>query len=463
MLTDWADGNLATFDMGSGTVTLNADVSATGLSFTSDGYTLVNNPVRMLTLTGASPTISVGSGLTATIGSNSNNYSMLSSANGFSKTGAGTLIINGLNTYSGDTTIADGTLKLTGTTGLPNTTTVNLTASGTVLDLDGTNETIGGLFGTSGSTVFLRGGRLTIGDNNQPTTFSGAFSDGASPLGGRIIKEGSGVLTLTGISSQSGRTTIDGGTISISSDGSLGSVASGNTANVTLNGGTLQVTGTADISTSRKFAIGMNGGAIDSEIPFPGAGGVANPSNGFTINDIVSGSGLLTKTGPGVLRFGSIDTTLSGGISVIAGQLQLNNSSTTAATTFRSNRITIANGASLVTSKSDEVRTGELDGSGAVSINANKGADVVVYALADGNLSGSFLAAGLTVRGIATQTLSGPTTFTKDDIVIGSGATLVFARAAAQSTTSGDVSIRGGTITLDNGAPTITVAFATPP
>jgi autotransporter-associated beta strand protein len=57
--------------------------------------------------------------------------------------------------------------------------------------------------GTSQSPV-----QLTVGQNNQSTTYSGALSGGGS-----LFKNGSGTLTLTGANSYTGLTAVDGGTL----------------------------------------------------------------------------------------------------------------------------------------------------------------------------------------------------------------------------------------------------------
>ena len=59
----------------------------------------------MTTTTAATP-ISVGTGLTATIAA------VLQGSGGVDKTGAGTLVLSGTNTYTAGTTISGGTLSI---------------------------------------------------------------------------------------------------------------------------------------------------------------------------------------------------------------------------------------------------------------------------------------------------------------------------------------------------------------
>jgi autotransporter-associated beta strand protein len=69
--------------------------------------------------------------------------------------------------------------------------------------------TIGSLTGVG--SVLLGANTLTIGSNNQSTTFSGVIQDS-----GGLTKTGTGVLTLSGSSTHTGNTTVTGGVLGIS-------------------------------------------------------------------------------------------------------------------------------------------------------------------------------------------------------------------------------------------------------
>src|SRR5262245_22708000 len=102
-------------------------------------------------------------------------------------------------------------------------------ASGATLNLDGFNQTIGSLAGAG--AVTLGSATLTGGGDNSSTTFSGAISGT-----GGLVKQGTGTLTLTGVSTYAGPTNVDAGTLVVN-----GVLASSVFVN---SGGTLKGTGT---------------------------------------------------------------------------------------------------------------------------------------------------------------------------------------------------------------------------
>ena len=190
--------------------------------------------------------------------------------------GPGTVNFSAVNSYNGDTTIKQGTLKAGIDNALPNGTGKgNVVLDGGAgkagtLDLNGHNVAINGLSGTSAGpggvegTVVNNGAdkTLSVGNGNASAIFAGNIADGTGKVS--ISKEGTGTQTLGGLASNTytGTTTVNGGTLALNKNSGVDAVGPGeillnsggtlllqnadqinNAANLTLNGGTFS-TGT---------------------------------------------------------------------------------------------------------------------------------------------------------------------------------------------------------------------------
>ena len=96
--------NIATFNTASATPNLTDTIFANGITFSN---TATVTGVGTITLSGTTPTINVGTGITTAVIS-----SQISGSAGLTKTGAGILTISHTNNnYTGTTTILDGKIR----------------------------------------------------------------------------------------------------------------------------------------------------------------------------------------------------------------------------------------------------------------------------------------------------------------------------------------------------------------
>ena len=274
--------------------------SATAGHLTLNGGTLLStadftlNANRGVALGSSHGTFNVNSGTVLTVAG------VIAGSNNLIKSGAGTLLLSGTNTYTGLTNIDVGKVQVTGT--LSSSTTVDNEG---VFDVDSTN-TVASVFG-SGNVELASGITLTTGDTNN-RTISGVIS-GA----GNLVKTGSGTLTLSGTNTYTGTTTISSGTLNIFADSGLGAAPGSATAgHLTLNGGTLRTTSNFTLNSNRGIALGSNNGTFN-----------VHGSSTLTYGGIIAGSGSLTKVGTGTLVLTSQLSTYSGGTINDAGTLRL--------------------------------------------------------------------------------------------------------------------------------------------
>ncbi|MBJ5496509.1 autotransporter-associated beta strand repeat-containing protein, partial [Salmonella enterica subsp. enterica serovar Typhimurium] len=176
------------------------------------------------------------------------------------KTGAGTLILNAENTYTGGTTISEGTLvannvEALGTGNVTDNATLELNTGGTfdnvisgsgqvvksgddALTLSGNNSYTGGTLISDGTLVASNVEALGSGDVTDNATLElNTGGDFANNIGGTgsVVKSGDKTLTLSGSNTYTGGTTISGGTLIASNVEALGSGNIDNYASLQLN------------------------------------------------------------------------------------------------------------------------------------------------------------------------------------------------------------------------------------
>jgi fibronectin-binding autotransporter adhesin len=144
-------------------------------------------------------------------------------------TGVGGVTISGYKvrfgtiakTYSGSTLVSSGTIFDVGLANvLPHGATVSdLTVDGT-FDLNTYSQTVNGLKGV-GTVDTVAGGApiLAVGDGGATSTFNGVIKNTAGTL--NLTKIGAGSLTLSGVNTYSGNTTVNQGTLALTGSGGI--------------------------------------------------------------------------------------------------------------------------------------------------------------------------------------------------------------------------------------------------
>jgi fibronectin-binding autotransporter adhesin len=249
-------------------------------------------------------------------------------AMGLTKSGPGTLILNGANTYSGTTTIDGGTLQMGNALAL-GASGSGLALNGGTLDLNGQNPTVGKFSGTSGlvtNNSAASTSTLTVYFASGNSTFSGSIADGAGKVALSIT--GGGTVVLTGGNAFTGDTTIAGGGIWIKDTNSL----QNSTVNLLSGGG---LTFDASVS-SRNYTLGALSGTANQNLKQsnnnPILLTVGGNNSTTTYSGVLTGvnlSSVLTKTGNGMLTLTGNNNMGSGSKVVISGgTLQVGNGGT---------------------------------------------------------------------------------------------------------------------------------------
>ena len=379
----------------------------------------------------------------------------ISGSGDLQKIGAGSLTLNGANTYSGGTTINAGTLALSGAGSLAATGALNLAASGAEFDISAASgdRTIGALSGVAGSTIALGANTLTFGDSTNQV-FAGSI--GGS---GAVVKQGTGTQTLTGANTYTGGTTIAAGTLALGA------------------GGSLAATGSVDLASGTTFSISAAGSQTIGGLA-GGPGSVVLGSNTLTIDSAahttflgaIVGSGGLVKQGAGTQTLAGVNA-FTGNVTINAGTLALSGGGRLVSGAALS-LAGAGSGFDISTAASSPV-LGSF--SGVTGSTVTLGANTLTFGDATnqvfaGSIGGT---GGIVKQGTGRQTLSGPSSYSGtttvsagelrvDGALTGLGAVTV----AAGATLSGTGSIAGavtvnGTLSAGHSPGTLTVGSLT--
>jgi len=304
-------------------------------SIGTNGTVIITNG-GVLDYTGATTTNSRGINLASDnggIGVSSNAAALtisgvISNSGSLVKSGAGTLILSASNTYTGTTTISNGTLLLSGS-GTISTNGLDLAASGATLNISNitaTNLSLAYLSGASGSAVSLGAKNMLFGGNNSSTTFAGVVSGS-----GNLTKTGTGTTTLSGANTYTGSAVVSVGTLNLAN--TTGS-ALGSVTNISVgNGATLLISQANQVNNTA--AVSLSGGTIR------------------TASGVSEAFGNLSVTGSGFLDFGTTSyanaNTINFGTYTPSALLTINNFDYGSTLTFGSDLTSTINNTSLFT------------------------------------------------------------------------------------------------------------------
>jgi autotransporter-associated beta strand protein len=461
----WADGSgswdsskTANFVGTSDTVTVGTVTAGRGMTFGTTGYTLTGGTITLSGSPSSLNTITTGTDTSFTAAIDS----VLAGSAGLTKAGAGTLVLGGVNTFTGNLPVNAGTLQVVSdaalgdaandislaSSTLKTTASISLasgrdmTGAGTLDIAPGTTLTSSGSFNLTSTTLSNSGtlslqgatrsvGTLTFG-TAATVNASGAVT--ASGLTATNVTSGSAVVNPA-ITFTSGDKTVDvgsGGTLVLNGD------IAGTTGRIAKTGaGTLFASGS---NTTSGYRVGAAG---------------ASPTNGGTV---ILAAAAASGTGQLQLNYGTLQAsaplTFANGLS-IGG---------------RTGAVAVLGGASAMTFSGSSSFFRQTATTGELRLDVN---NATILSGTFGPTGGGGTATGITLGGTGSLTLNGGAGITEavtlqDTLdlfvnnVLGSGVNVANGTLlGGTGTIAGPVSILGGGIVSPGTSPgTLTVGNA---
>jgi len=342
---------------------------------------------------------------------------VISGSGAFVKTGSGALYLSGLNTYSGGTLINQGWVVLSNNQAA-GTGAINLNGGvlGLVNDLTVSN---GLVLQAARSIVDMN----VVYGNGSPysTTLAGVVSGV-----GTLVKTGSGDVRLTGVNTFSGGSSIEAGYLTLAANQAAG------VGSINLNGGVLGLTNNLNVGNSVVLQSARS--VVFMDVVY----GNGSPYNS-TLSGVVSGTGVLVKTGRGMVTLTGVNT-YTGGTSIESGYLRLssNQAAGSGAITLNGGKLDLAQNLTVANDLN------LLSSSGAISMDVAYGSGYPYTSTLTGVISGSGL---LQKIGIGNVTLKGVNSYTGGTSIDAGWVTLGNNAAAG----TGAITVNGGSLYLQNG------------
>ena len=215
------NGSTGTYNLGGGLLSLSNVYNAGGtaaFNFSSGTFQTATSFTTYLPINLCQPG---SSGVFDTSGNSLTLAGPLSGPGGLIAAGGGTLLLAVSNNFTGTSLVASGTLLLGDSNALSGST-FDTSGNGTLNFNLLAAANFGGLQG-SGNLVLTNANStdvaLTVGYNNDDTTFSGTLSDTRG--GGSLTKVGTGTLVLTGTNTYNGGTFVEDGTMIVTNNEGL--------------------------------------------------------------------------------------------------------------------------------------------------------------------------------------------------------------------------------------------------
>jgi fibronectin-binding autotransporter adhesin len=441
--TTWG-GQSAVFagDTG-GIVTIEGAQTFQDITFETAGYVL-NGPGTLV-----SPTAGGFSNIDTVEDATIN--AAITGPGGINKIGEGVLTLGAVNSFTGTTDVAEGTLVLAIDDAVAASGAVTI-ADGAVLDMTDTTQSLTNLTGIGSAALVLGDAGQVILTNSFDTIFAGDISGGDDS---GLEKTGPAGLTLTGENSMTGQVSITGGTLTLADQATIaaGRIGIGNGADLVTQGGALAEDMTlapmqgADVTLNGSETIGqiaLEDGAAAGTITLNGTDVVLNLSGtGTDFAGSLTGTGGLTISDGTHRLSGIIANSYEGATQVTGGTLEL------------AGGVAIRDTGAVVLSNDGTLRVvdaetiGQIAGSEDTSLVLD---DTLTTGGSDGDtlmagvISG---AGGLTKAGEGVMTLTGVNSYTGATVV--EGGTLALTGDGAIAST--DISIGAdGILRSDGGA-----------